>query len=149
MSGPAAPPEAAVRRPFFLPSPSAPAAAAGTRRLATSLALATLLLLPGCQDTPPRDPLVSPGETVAYVTEDGRIYLGGFLVAEPGDRALRAFATEVTRLHRDSLRKGRKFEILLRVERRGGLQRCHEALDALAAGGGPGKIPVCLEVLDP
>jgi hypothetical protein len=118
-------------------------------RLATSLALATLLLLPGCQETPARDKLVSPGETVAYMTEDGRIYLDGLLVAEPGDRALRAFATEVARLHRDSLRKGRKFEILLRAEKRGGLQRCNEALDAIVASGGPGKIPVCLEVLDP
>lgn len=86
-------------------------------RLATSLALAVLLLLTGCQDTPPRDKLLRPGETVAYVTEYGRIYLDGLLVAEPGDRALRAFATEVTRLHRDSLRKGRKFEILLRAEK--------------------------------
>lgn len=42
-------------------------------RLAASLALATLLLLAGCQDTPPRDKLLRPGETVAYVTEDGRI----------------------------------------------------------------------------
>jgi biopolymer transport protein ExbD len=118
-------------------------------RLATSLALAVLLLLAGCQDTPPRDKLLSPGETVAYVTEDGRIYLDGLLVAEPGDRALRAFATEVTRLHRDSLRKGRKSEILLRAEKAAGVARVNEALDAIVASGGPGKIPVCLEVLDP
>jgi len=118
-------------------------------RLAPSLALAALLLLAGCRDTPPRDKLFRPGETVAYVTEHGRIYLDGLLVAEPGDQALRAFATEVARLHRDALRKGSKFEVLLRAEERGRPQRIIEVLDAIVASGGPGKIPVCLEVQDP
>jgi hypothetical protein len=118
-------------------------------RPATSLALATLLLLAGCQDAPPRDQFFSPGETVTYLTADGRIYLDGILVAEPGDQALRAFATEVTRLHRDSLLRGRKFELLLRVEKRGRLERLNEVLDAIVASGEPGKIPVCLEVRDP
>ena len=118
-------------------------------RLAPSLALAALLLLAGCQDTPPRDKLFRPGETVAYVTADGRIYLDGLLVAEPGDQALHAFATEVARLHGDALRKGRKFEVRLRAEERSRPPRIIEVLDAIVASGGPGKIPVCLEVQDP
>ena len=118
-------------------------------RLAPSLALAALLLLTGCQDTPSRDKLSCPGETVAYVAEDGRIYLDGLLVAEPGDQALRAFTAEVARLHGDSLRKGSKFALRLRAEARSRPPRLIEALDAIVASGGPGKIPVCLEVLDP